>query len=96
MTLKEFLERNPTAVEEAAKCTTLEEFKTLAEGKGLVLGSPEAWNEAFAFVKSQSEGEIGDDALGSVSGGVARQYDKDDIYTNKSGNVVAIGKGKKI
>ena len=94
MTLKEFLEKNPTAVEEAAKCTTLEEFKALAEGKGLVLGSPEAWKEAFAFVKSQSEGELGDDALGSVSGGVT-VYQKDQLYTNKDGSFVVVGEGEK-
>lgn len=94
MTLKEFLEKNPAAVEEAAKCTTLEEFKALAEGKGLSLGSPEAWKEAFAFVKSQSEGEIGDDALDSVSGGTT-VYQKEQLYSNKDGSFVVVGKGEK-
>ncbi len=94
MTLKEFLEKNPAAVEEAAKCTTLEEFKALAEGKGLSLSSSDEWKDAFAFVKSQSEGELGDDALGSVSGGTM-VYQKEQVFSNSKGEVTLVGEGEK-
>ena len=104
MTLKEFLEKNPATVEEAAKCKTLEEFKAFAEEKGLTFSSSEAWKEALTFVKGQDEGELSDDALGSVSGGKsnggnlpdhnATIYTEDQIFKNKNGNYVVVDNKK--
>lgn len=95
MTLKEFLQKNPTAVEEAAKCTTLEEFKTLTEQAGITFGSPEKLEKAFELVKSQAVNELSDDALNTVSGGRVYTHNKDDVTFNKKGDALIAGKGKK-
>ncbi len=95
MTLKEFIEKNPAAVEEAAKCKDLNEFKTLAEKVGITFDSSEKLEKAFELVKNQKVTELSDDALDAVSGGW-RLYDAKNVFVNKvSGTVQTIGTGKK-
>lgn len=95
MTLKEFLEKNPAAVEEAAKCKDLKEFKSLTEKAGITFDSSEKLEKAFALVKNQKVTELSEDALDAVSGGW-RQYDAKNVYVNKeNGTVQTIGTGKK-
>ena len=96
MTLKEFIEKNPAAVEEAAKCKDLNEFKTLAEKVGITFGSSEKLEKAFELVKNQKVTELSDDALDAVSGGGWRLHDAKNVFVNKaSGTVQTIGTGKK-
>ncbi len=95
MTLKEFLEKNPAAVEEAAKCKDLNEFKSLTEKAGITFDSPEKLEKAFALVKNQKVTELSEDALDAVSGG-SRLYDAKNVYINREkGTVQTIGTGKK-
>ena len=47
MTLKEFLEKNPAAIEEAAKCKNIDEFKSLTEKAGITFESEDKLEKAF-------------------------------------------------
>ena len=79
MTLKEFIEKNPSAVEEAAKCKNLQEFK---------------FEKAFELVKNQNVTQLSEDALNAVSGG-ARKHKGSDSYFDSNGNLYTTSKGKK-
>ena len=54
MTLKEFIEKNPSAVEEAAKCKNLQEFKSLTEKAGITFDTSKKLEKAFELVKNQN------------------------------------------
>lgn len=96
MTLKEFIETNPSAIEEASKCKTIEEFKALTEKAGIAFDSEEKLSEAFSLVRNYDLTELSDDALDKVSGG-KRHYlhDSDNVFYGANGTVKTIGKGKK-
>ena len=94
MTLKEFIEKNPSAVEEAAKCKNLQEFKSLTEKAGITFDSPEKLEKAFELVKNQNVTQLSEDALNAVSGG-ARKHKGSDSYFDSNGNLYTTSKGKK-
>ena len=96
MTLKEFIEKNPSAIKEAAKCKTLKEFKSLTEKSGIVFDSPKKLEKAFNLVKNQNVNELSDDALDAVSGGW-RTHSSNDVFINeKLGTAQTVGTGKKV
>ena len=96
MTLKEFIEKNPSAVEEAAKCKNLDEFKSLTEKVGIKFESQEKLEKAFELVKSKTATELTDDALDAVSGGSARIHKASDVFINtQTGKAYTTSKGKK-
>ena len=95
MTLKEFIEKNPSAIKEAEKCTDLNEFKNLTEKAGIKFENQEKMQKAFDLVKNQNATELTDDALDAVSGG-ARLIKAEDVFVNdRTGQVLATSKGKK-
>lgn len=95
MTLKEFIEKNPAAVEEAAKCKNLEEFKSLTEKAGISFKDPQKLEKAFELVKGQNATQLSDDALDAVSGGKVYQHNLSDVSFNRSGAALTPTKGKK-
>ncbi len=97
MTLKEFLEKNPAALEEAAKCKNVDEFKNLTKKAGITFETEEKLNKAFDLVKNQNTTELSEDALDAVSGGSrSRTYDAKDVFYNReTGELMTIGKGHK-
>ncbi len=95
MTLKEFIEKNPSAVDEAAKCKTLEEFRNLTEQVGITFENQEKLEKAFELVKSQNATQLSDDALDSVSGGKVYTHNLSDASFNSSGAMLTPTKGKK-
>ena len=95
MTLKEFIEKNPSAVEEAAKCKTLEEFKSLTEKAGITFDTSEKLEKAFDLVKNQNVTQLSEDALDAVSGG-SRKHKGSDSYLDADGNLYTTSTGKKI
>ena len=95
MTLKEFIEKNPSAVEEEAKCKTLEEFKSLTEKAGITFDNQEKFEKAFELVKKQKVNELSEDALDAVSGGWRVHEAKDTFVNKEKGTVQTIGTGDK-
>ena len=95
MTLKEFIEKNPSAVEEAAKCKTLEEFKSLTEKAGITFDTPEKLEKAFDLVKNQDATQLSEDALDAVSGGKVYEHKLADTSFNAQGAALTPTKGKK-
>ena len=96
MTLKEFIEKNPSAIEEAAKCNNLEEFKALIETAGISFESPEKLEKAFELVKSQNVNQLSEDALDAVSGGTTlRSHGKDYMMSLDKSSIITKGTGKK-
>ena len=95
MTLKEFIEKNPSAVEEAGKCKNLNEFKNLTEKAGIKFESHEKMEKAFELVKNKTATELTDDALDAVSGGAARIHKASDVFINtQTGKEYTTSKGK--
>ena len=95
MTLKEFIEKNPSAVEKAAKCKNLQEFKSLTEKAGITFDTSEKLEKAFELVKSQKVNELSDDALDTVSGGKVYEHKLSDLSFNSRGDALTPTKGKK-
>ena len=95
MTLKEFIEKNPSAVEEAAKCKNLDEFKKLTEEAGITFDSQEKLKKAFDLVKNQNATQLSDDALDAVSGGKVYTLDYSQTAFNKRGDALTTGSVKK-
>ncbi len=95
MTLKEFIEKNPSAVEEAAKCKNLDEFKKLTEEAGITFDSQEKLKKAFDLVKNQNTTQLSDDALDAVSGGAVYEHNLSDMAFNSSGAALTLNSGKK-
>ena len=95
MTLKEFIEKNPSAIEEAAKCKNLEEFKSLTEKAGISFEGQEKLEKAFELVKSQNATQLSDNALATVSAGKVYEHNLSDVAFNSSGAMLAPTKGKK-
>ena len=98
MTLKEFLEKNPAAIEEAAKCENVDEFKNLIEKAGITFESEDKLQKAFELVKNKNVTELSEDALDSVSGGSKARVIKDsDVFVNHVAHkVYSTSKGKKV
>ncbi len=102
MTLKEFLEKNPSAIQEAEKCKDVGEFKKLIEKAGITFETEEKLNKAFDLVKSKNTTELSEDALDAVSGGGKKVYIHEAgsfSYdpTGRTGSLtMATDKGKKI
>ena len=94
MTLKEFIENNPSAIEEAAKCKNLDEFKSLTEKAGITFDTPEKLEKAFDLVKNQNVTQLSEDAMDAVSGG-ARRHKGSDAFLDANGNLFTTSKGKK-
>lgn len=96
MTLKEFIEKNPFAVEEALKCKNFEEFKALTEKAGITFDTQEKLKKAFELIKIQNVNELDEDELGAVSGG-GRKVKSCDVYKNdETGKIYSTSKGKKV
>lgn len=70
MTLQEFLKSHPKFVEMAKKCKSESEFADLAEKNGLRF-SKDTLSQTYRVLCQQETGELSDDALKSVAGGVA-------------------------
>ncbi len=69
MTLKEFMDRNPELMEEAANCESVEAFKKFVEKNGIEIPKGDI-SQAFANVRTIcKEGELDDDSLEQVAGG---------------------------
>ena len=95
MTLKEFLDKNPAAIDEAAKCKNIDEFKSLTEKAGITFDSEDKLEKAYETIKNNDATELSDDALDAVSGGSARVINRSDIFYNEAGEMIVRGKGKK-
>ena len=96
MTLKEFIEKNPSAVEEAAKCKNLQEFKSLTEKAGITFDTSKKLEKAFELVKNQNVTEFSEDALDGVSGGATlRSHGKDYLTSADKSSILTKGSGKK-
>ena len=97
MTLKEFIEKNPSALEEASKCKNLDEFKSLTDKAGITFDNKEKLEKAFELVKSQNVTQLNDDALDAVSGGTAYVVESKYVFKNdKTGKVFTTDKGSKV
>lgn len=72
MTLQEFISKKPEFLEKAKRVTSKEEFVELAERERIRFGAG-CLDKVYAFVCGGKEetGEISDDALEMVAGGVA-------------------------
>lgn len=71
MTLQEFISKKPEFVEKASKVTSKEDFVKLAEREKIKFGSG-CLDKVYAFIcgGKKKDGEISEDALEMVSGGV--------------------------
>ena len=95
MTLKEFIEKNPSALEEASKCKNLDEFKSLTDEVGITFDSKEKLEKAFELVKNQNVTQLNDDALDAVSGGRYYEFDSSKVAYNQKGDMFSTESGKK-
>ena len=96
MTLKEFLEKNPSAIQEAEKCKDMGEFKKLTEKAGITFDSEDKLQKAFELVKNKNVTELSEDTLDSVSGGKVYEHDYNNVAFNKKGYMLTPNKGKKV
>lgn len=96
MTLKEFIEKNPSAVKDAIKCKTLEEFESLTEKAGITFDTPEKLEKAFDLLKNQKVNELNEDSLDAVSGGAVYEFDSSTVGFNKKGDMLSTKSGKKV
>lgn len=70
MDLQEFKLKKPEFVEEAKKCKDKFEFTKVAEKHKVKFGA-DCFEAAYKFFCSASDGEMSEDDLAGVSGGVA-------------------------
>ena len=70
MNLQEFKMKKPEFVKEASKCKDEFEFTRLAEKHGIKFGAG-CFEKAYALFCGNGKGELSEDALANVAGGVS-------------------------